>query len=63
MSLNCQDKLSGFPDSLETNRARRQAALQGPEAGTLLPEILRVVTQEQEVLHRTIQLAEQHLTN
>ena len=56
---DCRTSLARYPQDLAASRQRQQAAL---AAGCIkLSEILRVVAQEQEVLHRTHDLAAEQM--
>ena len=56
MMRDCEQSLARFPHTLEANRWRLQSA-ESPR----MREILRVVCQEQEVLHKAMELVRPHL--
>ena len=58
---DCQNALEQYPQTLDGNLERLRSLVAGQEQGSMLPEILQVVVQEQQVLHRTLELARQHL--
>ena len=58
---DCERQLAVYPQTLVSNHCELQRLSEHPAAAGVMLDILGVVVQEQEVLHRTLELARQHL--